>query len=170
MNWDIAGIVAEIIGAAAVVISVAYLAIQIKAQTEQSKLGATRDLATQYANNLGLLIEDGELAEIYLRGCRDYNDLPNTERLRVAGVFQRRMKLVEQQHLHVSKGNIDPAFFESMDKTYFEWLTFPGVQQWWELNHDYFSSEFRASVEAQVILAKEKGYASTLKTEAESST
>ena len=48
MNWEIAATIAEGIGAAAVAISLAYLASQIHRQTEQSRLAATREIAPQW--------------------------------------------------------------------------------------------------------------------------
>ncbi len=43
MNWDALGAIGEIVGATAVVISVIYLAVQIRKQTVESRLSATRD-------------------------------------------------------------------------------------------------------------------------------
>ena len=50
MNWDAAGAIGEIIGATAVVVSVIYLAVQIRGQTEQAKLAATRELMSNFTN------------------------------------------------------------------------------------------------------------------------
>ena len=38
MNWEIAGAIGEIVGAMAVVLSLVYLAAQIRVQTRESKL------------------------------------------------------------------------------------------------------------------------------------
>jgi hypothetical protein len=73
------------------------------------------------------------------------------------------MRLIEQQHLHIEKGHIDPAFFDSIDRTWFEWLTFPGVQEWWAGNREFYEPTFREYVERQVAKAKERGYESSFK-------
>ena len=80
MNWEIAATIAEGIGAAAVVISVAYLASQIHRQTEQSRLAATREIAPQWNDILDFVIKDETIADVYLRGVQDYESLPNLER------------------------------------------------------------------------------------------
>lgn len=46
MNWDAIAAVGEIMGALAVVVSVAYLAVQIRKQTAESRLTAARELST----------------------------------------------------------------------------------------------------------------------------
>ena len=163
MNWDAAGAIGEIIGAVAVVISVGYLALQIRRQTDQARLAATREIADQLNDVLNRIIEDNEVAEMYLKAAQSFDDLPNNERVRVTLLFQRMMRLAEQQHLHVEKGHIDPAFFDSMDRTYFEWLTFPGVQEWWVGSKEFFEPGFRARIDALFERAKEKGYQSTYK-------
>lgn len=89
MNWDAAGAIGEVIGAAAVVISVVYLALQVRTQTEESRLAATRDLSAQQLDFLRSITEGKELATIYLQGVRDYEGLRDEERLRVSLMFQR---------------------------------------------------------------------------------
>ncbi len=85
MNWDAIGAVGEIIGAAAVVISVIYLAIQIKRQTDQARLAATRELAVAWNEILRLPIEDEKFADLFLKAAPGYHALPNNERLNRAG-------------------------------------------------------------------------------------
>jgi hypothetical protein len=169
MNWDAAGAIGEVIGAAAVVISVIYLAVQVRRQTDQARLAATRELAGIYNETLTRLIDDPSLGEIWLKAASGYADLPNNERLRIASYYQRLLRFMEQQHLHVSKGHIDPSFFQSLNLTYFEWLRFPGMQQWWDVSRDLFEEGFRARVDAQMAEAKEQGYSSSFKEERENS-
>ena len=170
MNLELAGVVSEIIGAAAVVISVVYLAVQIRQQTVQSRLAATREVAAQWNDILNHAIEDDTFIEVYLRGVRDYESLPNSERLRVAFIFQRMMRLLEELFLHIEKGQIEPVIFESMNRALHEWLTFPGTQKWWELSKELFEEGLQIKVDNLIAVAKEKGYDSSFKRENEIST
>ena len=163
MNWDAYGAVGEVVGAIAVVVSVAYLAVQIRRQTDQARLAATRDIGDQRNDLLHLLIEDSEVANLYLKAVNDYDSLPNNDRIRMTFLFQQLMRLAEQQHLHVKQGNIDPAYFDSMDRTYFEWLTFPGTQQWWTGSKEFFEPEFRERIDTLIDKARERGYQSTFR-------
>ena len=47
MNWDALTATAEITGAASVINSVVYLAVQVKKQTEEARFMATRELSNQ---------------------------------------------------------------------------------------------------------------------------
>ncbi|MGR8948529.1 MAG: hypothetical protein ACU84Q_10805 [Gammaproteobacteria bacterium] len=161
MNWDAIGAAGEIVGALAVVVSVFYLAAQVRKQTEEERLSATRQLSELFLTTIGTVQEDKEFAGVYLRAVQDYDSIQAEDRIRVALFFQRGFRILEQQHLHTRRGNVDPVYFESMNLAFFEWLTFPGVQKWWELSRDLFEAEFRKFVDAQIMKAKQKGYNSS---------
>ena len=76
MNWDAIGATGEIIGALAVVISVVYLAVQIRKQTAEARLAAARELSTLYIQCFRTLREDKELSSIYMKAIQDYEGLP----------------------------------------------------------------------------------------------
>jgi NAD(P)-dependent dehydrogenase (short-subunit alcohol dehydrogenase family) len=97
MHWDAVGSIGEIIGAATVVVSVVYLAFQVKKQTEESKLAAARDLAAQFQTALDLLVQDKKLVDIWGRAVQNYMALSNDERLRIAIYMQRFTRVLEAQ-------------------------------------------------------------------------
>lgn len=163
MNWDAAGAVGEIIGAVAVVISVVYLAFQIRKQTDEAKLGATRELAEQSQQLLDRISSDLEFTEIYLKAVQNYKGLPDVERLWVALTFQRFFRVMEQQIYHIEKGNADPTYFDSFRRVFNEFLTYPGTQQWWPTASDLFSERFQNYVDEHMVKAKAKGYESSFK-------
>ncbi len=75
MNWDALGAIGEIIGAAAVLATLFYLAAQIKMQNrelEKSNENVTAqlsfDINNMLINNFDALMRDKEFVEIYLKG------------------------------------------------------------------------------------------------------
>ena len=75
MNWDALGAIGEIIGAVAVLVTLFYLAAQIKMQNrelEKSNENVTAqlsvDLNNVFINNFDALMRDKEFVEIYLKG------------------------------------------------------------------------------------------------------
>jgi len=165
MNWDAIGAIGEVFGALAVVISVVYLAVQVRKQIEESRLSATRDLHEHYQTLLASLTSDPTLTDLYGKGVQDYDSLPNTERLRLSIYFQRLFRQLEQVFLHTTKGNLDPGFFRSIDSVHLECLTFPGIQQWWAGSKQFFDEAFRSHTDRMLVNAKEKGYISSFRNE-----
>ena len=45
MNWDVIGVVAEVLGASGVVVSLIYLTGQVRAQNRESRLAAMHEIA-----------------------------------------------------------------------------------------------------------------------------
>lgn len=163
MNWDAASAIGEIIGAIAVVISVIYLAVQVQKQTEETKLSATRDLASLGDQVIDRINSDLKLTAIYRNAVQNYDELSDDERLWAALIFQRFTRVMEQQVLHLKKENSDPIYFESFRRVYFDGVRFPGYQQWWVNSADLFSDEFQDYVNKLIVDANAKGYESTFK-------
>ena len=163
MNWDAIGAIGEVFGAFAVVASVIYLAVQIKKQTTESQLAATRELQSQMQTQMDKISDSSEFAEIWLKGVQNYETLPNVERVRLSMFFNRAMRILEQQYLHTARGTIDPVYFESAVAMYSEFLRFPGVQQWWPGSREQFEPQFREEAERLLKRAIEQGYESSFK-------
>ena len=158
MNLEAGAALGEIIGAAAVVISVIYLAIQIRKQTEEARLAATRDLAFHSQENFQQLVQDAELLKIYRQGIADYDSLPEDERLRLSLFFANMFRVAELQYLHATRDKSDPVHFKSMGMGLLEGLTFPGVRRWWELSHEMFDDGFQSHVNGTIKSAVARGY------------
>lgn len=165
MNWDAIGSIGEIVGAGAVVVSLVYLAIQIRKQTVEARLLATRELASDYQRIINTIATDDTVSRLWAVGVQDYDSMPDMERMRISAFFQQLARHMEQQFLHTTKGTVDPAFFKSVDRVHLEFLCFPGVQQWWEGSKEFFDKEFQDHVRMVLIKAKAKGYHSSFKKE-----
>jgi hypothetical protein len=163
MNWEAIGAVGESIGALAVVVSVVYLALQIRKQANESRLAAARELSTLYINCLTSQREDKELSSLYLKATQNYDDLPRDERFRVSTYIEECFRMFEQHFVHVGQRIADPIFIESINLSFQEWLTFPGIRRWWDLSKDMFVPQFRDHVDDLIEKAKIRGYSSTFK-------
>jgi hypothetical protein len=163
MNWDAIGAVGEIIGALAVVVSVVYLAAQVKKQTTESQLAATRELSTLYNDCLNPAFQEKEFSSLYLGAIQNYDDIPREDRFRIAMYIQKVCRMFEQHFVHIRQQKVDQIFVDSINLSFEEWLTFPGIQRWWELSRDLFVPEFREHVDDLIKKAKVRGYSSTFK-------
>ena len=82
MNWDALGATGELISAFAVVVSLVYLANQIKSSTHDFK-ASMRDSAFRSLEAWShTIISDPELAWVFQRGCRDFESLDAKEKAR----------------------------------------------------------------------------------------
>lgn len=165
MNWDAIGAIGENIGALAVVISVIYLAVQIRKQTAESKLAATREISALYIEIYRPAFEDKELSSLYLRSVQNYDDLAREDRFRIAMYLQTMMRTIEQHFVHIQQQKVDQIFVESINLAVEEWLTSPGVQSWWEQCKDMYVPRFREYIDNVIEIAKARGYRSSFQEE-----
>ncbi len=147
MNWDFAAVIAQIIGALAVVISLVYLAQQIRTQTRESRLNATRELAQDFRNLVAEVSLDEKLFALFRRSLTDYENLSEEERARIHMYFYSRIfGLHEQVHLHLRHKNIDTTFLESIQNRFSELIQTQGFKAWWRRNSYIYTAEFQEYV------------------------
>jgi len=163
LNWDAIGAISEAISAVAVVISLIYLAVQIRTQTAEARLAATRDLANQYVDLLKLIAIDEKLPGVLLRSIEDYYSLGDEDRLRVSHIFHVTMRNCEQQYLHAISSNADRAFVDAVTRQISQILSFTGFQQWWSTSSDGFDEKFVKFLDSQIVVAKSKEHANSFK-------
>ena len=141
------GAIGELVAGVALVAFFLFVGAQIRKQTQEKRLAATRELSAQFNQSLAPLVEDPTMSKLWRKAVRDYDTLDGDDRLRVALFLDRHKRAYEQHDLHVNHLKIGPAYSESITRQYAEGLSFSGVSRWWELNRRGFSSRFRQHVD-----------------------
>ena len=75
MNWEAIGAISETIGAAGVIASMLYLAVQVRASTRASAIESKLASSRIYTDFIGSLIQSPELNRILVQGCKDLTSL-----------------------------------------------------------------------------------------------
>ncbi len=149
MNLDALGNLGDFIGGIGVVITLAYLAIQIRQNTSSVRASMFQESVRDMALASDVLSSDSELARIWRSGIRDFDALEPDERQRFAayalGLF-RRMENVFFQTRH---GALDPGFGESVVSSMRIMRSWPGLAAWWALARVLFSPSFREYIDSE---------------------
>lgn len=145
MNWDAIGAVAEVIGAAGVILSLIYLALQIRQSNGTDKLNATLSLQNSYNQVGDSFLRDGELIA---KGFPNYHELAPAEKLKFSVIYHLFFGHIELIFGHDEKGFVDLDLSNRTYQTMRDHYAFPGVKQWWhEVGKNTFSDEFIKFVE-----------------------
>ncbi len=83
MNWEIAASVAEIIGAVAVLVSLIYVANEIRQNTVASRASMHQQYIDTQTNVNRAMSDDPEIAALVARANRDYESLSDEELVRL---------------------------------------------------------------------------------------
>ena len=150
MNWDALGAVGEIIAAIGVIVTLAYLAVQIRSQTKEARLNATRELARDYRRLVEKVGDDPDLFATYIKALNDYDGLLDNERSRIhLSVLSPLFGIHEQMYMHLKEGSVDPVLLESIQNRLSEVTSRPGLRTWWKRNSDAYSPEYREYMDLQ---------------------
>ena len=152
MNWEYAGIVAEIVSAAAVVITLAYLAVQIKLSREASQVETSYTTVELYGNWRSHLIENNEIATIIAKAnCGE--ELTPAEDIRIATLIDDLFVTLGNTHVGGVTGN---AFYDASGEINYAERLFeknPGLVPYWRDTREYVINaipEFVAAMDAHL--------------------
>jgi hypothetical protein len=132
----------EFLGGIAVVVSLVYLASQIR---QNSKLlRASTASASVAANNSSstLIAGDPELARIYWDGLVDRSSLPEADRRRFDPLLHIFFAGWNQEYQFAEDGVVGPAVWENRRNGMLRLLQQPGMTQWWDEWGDTYGSDF----------------------------
>ena len=106
MNWEAIGAVGEIIGAAAVVATLGYLAVQTRQSNRLARSAAVLKLFAENRSHRNALAQDAELSEIMVKGLRG-DKLTEVELFRFQARSDASLSFFESVHSHYEAGIID---------------------------------------------------------------
>ncbi len=158
MNWDAIGAIGEIIGALAVIATLAYLAVQVKQTKKHLEANTTAILgASEVSGNentiqhLATLYSDEHLVEIVMRGARDLKDLQPQEFVRFNGFCHSGIQLHQVTYLQWKKGLLDDEYWAfCLRYTWEQLLRHRGVQAWWEMNRETYTKDYRILIDSLI--------------------
>ncbi len=146
MNWEIGGTVAEIVGAIAVVISLIYLASQIRSQTRVSRLAAQHEVS-RAIQEASMLFATEDISVLFVRGNEDFDSMPEPERLRLIVAITALFRAWEGAFLEASKGNLEAANWEALSGDYSQLMGTAMFSRIWGMRRQNYHPEFQAYVD-----------------------
>lgn len=147
MNWAAISAVSDMLGAAAVVLSLIYVAAQVRHNTTALSRAASADAIAGIRNWNEILIGDPAMARIFSRGVEDMNALDEDGRTRFIILMLNFLKTFEDMHYQFSKGAMEPEVWHGWEELGRIYLTRPGIRQYWGERRQVFSPVFQAWME-----------------------
>ena len=92
MNWDALGAIGEIIGAFAVVISLIYLASQIRTQNKETRIASVHDISEAFRSGI-TSFQDAQRADVYTKALNSFDELTNSEKLQFISMVQGLLRV-----------------------------------------------------------------------------
>jgi hypothetical protein len=138
MNWDAVGAIAELVGAIGVVLSLAYLAIQIRQNTRQLSLNAksmeaaAADAWMQYGTAFRAnLIQDPGVARLYREGMSGDPPLSDDDQVRFHFLMIDAFSSFQTAIMRRGVGLMDDDTWHFQCAALGYFLASPGFYRWW---------------------------------------
>ena len=154
MSWDALGAISEFVGAIAVVVTLVYLAIQVRQNTSALKSTATQGAHDQTAALYDLVSGDASLADLFVRGLISPDELTSIETARFFSLSMAFMFRFQNWYLQTRSGLIEKELLESWSRVLRQLSGAPGFQRFWQQRAHIFADEFVRHLE-QGVLSRE---------------
>ena len=132
----------EFLGGIAVVVSLVYLAGQIRQNSRLLRTSTASTSSSVMNDNLTLIVQDPEVARIYRDGMTDRSCLSEVDQLRFDALVMMQIGGLQQEYQFAADGVIGPALWESRKRMMSGFLQRPGVKEWWSQTRYGFSDEY----------------------------
>jgi hypothetical protein len=141
VNWEAAGAIGEIVGAAAVVISLIYLASQIRTQNREARAASVHQVMHEYSSAVSRLIEP-EVADIWLAAIEDFDSLSPSQRLRFVILNTVVARSFEDAFFQWREGRLDDDVWCALMPALRDVKSTEAFNRFWELRRHQFRAEF----------------------------
>ena len=152
MNLNDLANLGQIIGAVAVVISLFYVASQIRQNTNAVRSATAQTVHEHFANWYHLIAADAELAQIAANGLRDYASLSEQEKVRFVATFMSFLSYSQNAFLKWREGLLKPALWLGWEQVMMNLFGAPGGKALWKERSYLFGEEFRRYIENDLMM------------------
>jgi hypothetical protein len=137
------GNIGDFLGGVAVVVTLLYLAAQIRHNTRSTKTQswqAAVAAVSEWSRQVGM---DSESTRIVFSGVADFDALSETEKRQFGLIMNSFLRNCENIHYQFLNGSIDESTWSGWSKRTLSFFDSPAMQDWWSANCTAYSPEFQ---------------------------
>ena len=150
MDWEAIGAIGETLAAIGVLISLVYLAIQIRQNNNWLRQQAFQLSTNEIRRWTGRFAESESASELWLKGLRDFNGLNQTETFRFSMMVFGQLSVHATYHEHDTKEFL--GLRRGLEIQVASWTKRGWFAMWWESNKWMMPPPFAAVVD-QIVIA-----------------
>ncbi len=144
MNWPAVGAIGQVVGAFAVVVSLAYLAVQVRQSTAAMSAQAAHDALAAVREFNQHFMTNPTMARIFSYGADDPSSLNETERQQFPHLVFNFFKTAEALHAQFLRGTLDADTWRAWERVFMTFGKSPGFSAVWTVRKGFFTPAFRS--------------------------
>jgi hypothetical protein len=134
--------VAEIIGAAAVIISLVYVGYQVNDNTSAIRSAAANDASVAMQSWYLEMGSNGEASDLWFNAMTSPEPLPTHDEFQFMMMMHAVLLGMQNSYLLAQEGTIDTEFREGITTAIVAVKDLPGMMRYWRQRRDFFHSGF----------------------------
>jgi hypothetical protein len=138
----------DAVGGLAVVVSLLYLAYQIRQTAQVERAAGQRDLLAQLRSWVELGAADPRLFEVLRRGTHDWDGLPDGEKEQFHAWALSLLLLAEQALYMRTDGFVNEGSFRGIEQAALAVVATPGGRSWWNVVRPLLGGDISRHVDA----------------------
>jgi hypothetical protein len=136
------GSIGDFVGSIAVLISLVYLAVQVKGNTEASRTSTYQAIVSEFGALNRALAGTSGLSVLFVNALEDFESLSAEDKARMSQLFFVCFHNFENMYYQYRKGYLEDDVWTGWKRLMLTYHSRPGFQTWWALRSDVFSSTF----------------------------
>ncbi|MDX1556100.1 MAG: hypothetical protein R3212_08745 [Xanthomonadales bacterium] len=149
MNWEAVSAIAEWIGVILIIISLIYVALQVRQNTETIKSATELETGRMWSELHSRVAHSPDMVDIWDKGLTTPDALTPTEKRRFVWFVAEYFFVVENLYRQRTLGFLSLETWSQHEKAVAGLLLHPLLQRWWESGVSPYSLEFREVIDAR---------------------
>ncbi len=151
MKLEKYALVAEIVGGLAVVVTLAFLIVEIRGNTNAIRSAAAEAVHDNYSTWYSSVAGDPELLGLSIKGMKDYSSLSEVEKGQFVAMFMAFTSHSQNAFYKWQDGSLAPELWQGWEFVSMNFLSTPGGEEFWGERGYMFSDAYRQYVETEIL-------------------
>jgi hypothetical protein len=121
-----------------------YLAVQVRQNTRQSRLGAQQAMVAELGTVLQAQAQNREFATLVAKGLQDLASLDPVEKVRFLSHIGHLLRLYEAVYFYHHEGTLDDRIWKGFEAAIADVMSYPGMQAAVTMRRRHISDAFGA--------------------------
>lgn len=151
MTLDAIGNIGELLGSLGVLLSLFYLAIQIKRNTEAERTSTYQKVVSDFGVFNQTMAASPDLLNLFVEGMERFENRSTEEKARLSQMFFLCFHYFENMYYQQRKGYMEQEVWMGWKRLMLAYFARPGFQQWWAMRRGAFSESFAIFLETATV-------------------
>jgi len=141
MNWEAIGAIGEVVGAFGVILTLGYLAIQIRQNTRSLKSASYQSAINSMSEVAGSAYNDEDVSRIIHESLRG-KEVSDLDQYRFETFLTRLFRNFENFYYQHEAGVMEDHLWNGMKNSMLGYYRLAPVRSWWESRKEIYSVQF----------------------------